>query len=147
MNRTTQPIALAAAVLMASILVACSGAAAPTAAPSGAGPTAPSPGAASPSGPTGAITTADAAVAAVQALDPRFALVEPYNPDMIGQCCFSKVATTADGWTVTIEIGWGDCQAGCIARHQWVFAVTRDGVVTQTGETGPPVPSGVPAGA
>ena len=152
MNRPTQLFALATALLMASILVACSSAAASSPAPSGAAPSAPSTGAASPSAPApsgagGAITTPDQAVAAVQALDPRFALVEPYNPEMIGQCCFSKVATTADGWTVTIEIGWGDCPSGCISRHQWMFAVAPDGVVTPTGETGLPVPSGIPAGA
>jgi hypothetical protein len=154
MNRLSQPLYLVA-LLLASAVAACSSAsvpgavpssdplASPSAAPSGAA----APSAAAPSGPAGTITTPEQAVAAVGAFDPRFAKVQPYNPDMIGQCCFSKVATTADGWTVTIEYGWGDCPAGCIARHQWTFKVTPSGVVTLTAESGPPVPSGVPGGS
>ena len=103
--------------------------ASPSAAPSSAGaPSAAAASAAAPSGPAGDDLDPEQAVAAVVAFDPRFAKVQPYNPDMIGQCCFSKVATTADGWTVTIEYGWGDCPAGCIARHQWTFKVTPSGV-------------------
>ncbi len=150
MNRLSRP--LLAVLLLASTLAACSSASAPgavpsadlLASPSSAPSSAGAPSAAAPSGPAGPEPTPEQAVAAVVAFDPRFANVQPYNPDMIGQCCFSKVATTADGWTVTIEYGWGDCPAGCIARHQWTFAVTPSGVVTLTAKSGPPVPSGVP---
>jgi hypothetical protein len=46
-----------------------------------------------------------------------------------------------------VEIGWGDCPAGCIDKHRWTFTVDKAGTVTKTGETGPAVPSGEPGGA
>jgi hypothetical protein len=90
------------------------------------------------------ISSAEQAVAIVLAADPRFAGLESRNLDLIGQCCFYMVAPAADGFAVRIEIGWGDCPAGCINRHHWTFAVARDGTVTLQGEDGPPVPAGVP---
>ena len=44
------------------------------------------------------------------------------------------------------EVGWGDCQAGCIDRHTWTYQVGRDGTVTFQGETGPPLPDDVLTG-
>ena len=61
---------------------------------------------------------------------------------MIGGCCFWEGAETGDGFTVTFEVGWGDCPSGCIDRHRWTYAVSRDGAVTLLDESGSPVPSG-----
>jgi hypothetical protein len=154
MNRTTRLVPLA---LLLVLLAACSSGAAATSAPlvpstapsaGGESPPASDPGIGSPaaSAPAGAITSSEAAAAAVIASDPRFAGLEAKNPDLIGQCCFYQVEQTAGGWKVSIEIGWGDCPAGCIEKHQWTFQVTPTGTVTMLSESGPPVPSGTPGG-
>ena len=36
--------------------------------------------------------------------------------------------------------GWGDCPAGCINKHNWVFEVSAAGVVAPAGESGDPLP-------
>jgi hypothetical protein len=141
-------------VLALLVAAACSSGAAPTqapipepsSAPASAAPSdelTPVPGA-SASAPA---SDADRAAAAVLATDPLFANLQPANPDLIGQCCFYTVRETADGWAVTVEIGWGDCPAGCIDKHRWTFTVDKAGTVTKTRETGPAVPSGEPGGA
>jgi hypothetical protein len=107
----------------------------------------PSTGSSSPSvGPTSTtITSPEAAAAAVIASDPRFAGLTAQDPNLIGQCCFYTVTSAADGYVVTIEVGWGDCPAGCIDRHHWIFSVKTDGMIHLDREDGPPVPSGIPA--
>jgi hypothetical protein len=133
-------------VLLASLLVvlaACSssaGASAPPAhtfgEPSSAAQSAPAAG--------GAVTTPDEAAQHVIALDPRFAGLQAKNPDLIGGCCFYEATPTADGFQVVVELGWGDCPAGCISRHRWTYKVGPDGTTTLLSETGDPVPSGFP---
>ncbi len=63
---------------------------------------------------------------------------------MIGECCFWTAVPAADGYDVTIEIGWGDCPAGCIDRHHWYYSVSAAGAVTLDGEDGPAIPPGIP---
>ena len=147
---------LVVSLLALLVAAACSSAAAPTQAPI----VAPSPAASAPasSAPSDELTPvpgasaraplsdADRAAAAVLATDPLFTNLQADNPDLIGQCCFYTVRQTADGWAVTVEIGWGDCPAGCIDKHRWTFTVDQAGAVTKTGETGPAVPSGEPGG-
>lgn len=94
-----------------------------------------------------AVTTPEAAAALVLASDSRFTGIEPKNPDLIGGCCFYEVTPKGDGYTVMVEIGWGDCPAGCINRHHWFYTVTNDGTVTFDKEDGPAVPTGVPGTA
>jgi hypothetical protein len=103
-------------------------------------------GSSSPSvGPTSTtITSPQAAAAAVIGSDPRFAGLTAQDPNLIGQCCFYTVTSAADGYVVTIEVGWGDCQAGCIDRHHWTYSVRTDGTIHLDREDGPPVPAGVP---
>jgi hypothetical protein len=129
---------VSAAVL--AILVACGqGAGSPSpSAPQGS--TEPSAAASQPA--ASPATAADAA-ALVLASDPRFAGLEPFEPNAIGQCCFYRVAEVADGWLVMIEVGWGDCPAGCINRHTWTFGVSSGGEVHQVTEMGPAVPVGL----
>ena len=82
------------------------------------------------------------AVAAVVAHDPRFAGIGPYDPNLIGQSSWYKVmpASGVGAFVVEIQVGSGDCQAGCIDRHTWTFAVLPDGTVNLQSETGGPVP-------
>jgi hypothetical protein len=90
------------------------------------------------------VTTPEEAAARVIALEPGLAGIGERDPDLIGGCCFWQATESDDGFDVTFEVGWGDCPAGCIERHQWVYAVGRDGSVGLVSEAGDPVPSGVP---
>ena len=44
-------------------------------------------------------------------------------------------------FVVEVRVGWGDCQAGCIDQHVWVYAVGPDGTVSTVSEKGAPVPA------
>ena len=103
------------------------------------------PASSSPTG-GGPITSPDEAAQRVLVLDPHFTGLQPKNPDLIGACCFYEATTTADGYQVNIELGWGDCPAGCINRHRWSYAVAPDGSTTLLSDSGDPVPSNFPAG-
>ena len=122
-------------VAVLAVLSACSGAAAPAASHS-------SP----PGGPSGSPIVLSADQAAVRVLTQvnRWPGLGPFDPNRVGQCCGYRVTTSATGWTVTIEVGWGDCPAGCIYRHEWRYDVRADGTVNDLGETGPAVPAGLP---
>ncbi|HEY3334923.1 MAG TPA: hypothetical protein VGK16_06745 [Candidatus Limnocylindrales bacterium] len=90
-------------------------------------------------------TTAEAAAAAVAARSPLFDGIGPKDPDAIGASAWWTAVpfdgtTPPSAWTVTYEVGWGDCQAGCIDRHTWTYLVERDGTVTLQQETGSPLP-------
>jgi hypothetical protein len=124
------------ALILSSLLAACAGGAASSPAATGV----PSP---SPIG-QGAVTSAEEAVARVAEINPALVGIGPENPDMIGACCFWRAEETAEGYLVEFEVGWGDCPAGCIDRHQWTYAVGSDGSVELVSEQGPPVPAGVP---
>ena len=118
---------LALPILIPLLLAACASSAAP------------------PSGTGGRVDSAAAAAARVLAANPQFAGIGPLNSEMIGQCCWYDVTEVPGGYQVTIHVGWGDCPAGCIDKHEWTYAVTAaDGSIRLTGETGPPVPAGVP---
>jgi len=125
-----------AALAIAMLAAACTGGASPPSSSQGAPPSvAP--------GPT-TIGSPEAAAAAVLASDPRFAGLTAREPNLIGQCCFYTAVADGDGFLVMIEIGWGDCPAGCIDRHHWSYHVARDGTIQLEREDGPAVPSGVP---
>jgi hypothetical protein len=136
---THRLILLVAATALAILAVGCASASTPSpSSPPSAPPTASTPPSGSP------VTTPEAAAARALASDARFTGLQPLNADMIGQCCFYEVTPKGEDFTVKIEIGWGDCQAGCINRHHWNYTVTKAGVVTFDGEDGPAVPAGVP---
>ena len=136
-RRTSLVLAAALAILSA----ACGQATTPPPSASVPPPSASSPASAGP------VTTPEAAAALVLASDSRFTGIKPKNPDLIGGCCFYEVTPKGDGYTVMVEIGWGDCPAGCINRHHWFYTVTSDGTVTFDKEDGPAVPTGVPGAA
>jgi hypothetical protein len=89
-----------------------------------------------------AVTQPEQAVARVLLAEPRLAGISAKNPDLIGQASWYEVmpASGVGAFVVNVRIGWGDCEAGCIDQHQWSYAVSPDGVVTVTSESGAPVP-------
>jgi hypothetical protein len=120
---------LALPILIPLLLAACASSAAP------------------PSGTGGRVDSAAAAAARELAADPQHAGLGPRNSEMIGQCCWYDVTEAAGGYQVTIHVGWGDCPAGCIDKHEWTYLVSAaDGTVSLIGEIGPPVPANVPGG-
>lgn len=137
------PIIVVVAVAATILLAACAPSAIPS--PSGAPGSSPS-GSLAPSGspaPT-TITSPEAAATLVLASDTRFAGIGKQDPNLIGQCCSYLAVPAAGGYAVTVEIGWGDCPAGCIDRHHWTYTVTTNSTVHLDREDGPPVPAGVP---
>ena len=93
--------------------------------------------------PTPAVSSLSAldAAALVVAQNPRFAGIGSRDPNMVGQGSWYEVAPSASGWSVMVQLGWGDCQAGCISRHMWTFAVTNAGAVSLVSETGDVLPA------
>lgn len=60
-----------------------------------------------------------------------------------GMCCDGNDITAGIGnehVSYEFSLGWGDCPAGCIARHIWKFSVGYNGKVEFTGSSGTPVP-------
>jgi len=89
---------------------------------------------------SGPVTTPEAALARVLALEPRFAGIAPFDPDLIGQSAWHRITPVGDGFQVDLFLGWGDCMAGCIDRHEWTYLVAADGTVTAVKDQGVPVP-------
>ncbi len=85
-------------------------------------------------------TTVQEAAQLVIAQESRFVGIAPRDDNLIGQAAWYEVQASGDGWRVTVRIGWGDCPAGCISQHRWVYAVARDGKVELTREDGDPLP-------
>ena len=134
--------AIVALAVLALAIEACASAVTPTPSQTPAGPSGQPVPSVAPA-PT-SITSPDAAAAVVLASDPRFAGLTPRDPNLIGQCCFYTATSTGSGFAVTIEIGWGDCPAGCVDRHDWFYSVAPDGTVHLDLEEGAPVPTGAP---
>jgi hypothetical protein len=138
--------ALLAGLLLGALLGACAtGSGATPSASSPATPTlTPVPEASVTPLPTRIGSPADAAAVAL-ATDPRLAGIGPLDPGVIGASAWWEVRRLDMGdWIVTVTVGWGDCQAGCIERHVWTFRVTPDAAVTLESESGPPLPSVLP---
>lgn len=96
-----------------------------------------------PKPPAGPVTSPDEAVASVVATEPRLAGIKPLATDAIGQASWYAVDPAASGanpYEVSVRVGWGDCQAGCIDEHRWVYDVARDGTVAVASQVGNPVP-------
>jgi hypothetical protein len=60
----------------------------------------------------------------------------PLLPDLIGQGSWYEAYEEADGFSVKITVGQGDCPAGCIERHTWTYHVGYDGTVTLVADEG-----------
>ena len=115
--------------LISAVMAGCAGAASGTS----PGPT---------SVPPGMNTPADA-LARVIATEPRLAGIEAFDTGLIGQSSWYTVepASGVGAHVVSVRVGWGDCPAGCIDEHSWVYAVGADGAVSVVSEAGPPVPA------
>jgi hypothetical protein len=125
-----------AALLIISLLVAGCGGAGTDATPAPSTPVAPS---------LQPVTTQEEAVAAVIAREPRLTGITEFDPELIGQGTYYEVtpASGVGAFLVKVTVGWGDCPAGCINRHEWLYAVQPDGTVVLQTESGDPVPNDV----
>ena len=74
--------------------------------------------------------------------EPRLTGIGPLDPDLIGQSSWYEVvpASGVGAFLVKVTVGWGDCPAGCINGHTWLYAVLPDGTVTLQSEEGDVVP-------
>jgi hypothetical protein len=88
------------------------------------------------------VTTPEQAVARVTLTDKRLAGIAPLDPALVGQADWYQVAPASGvgAFVVTVRIGWGDCESGCIDEHRWQYAVSPTGVVSVVSETGAIVP-------
>jgi hypothetical protein len=89
------------------------------------------------------VTTPEGAIAAVIAREPRLTGITELDPNLIGQGTYYEVtpASGVGAFLVAVTVGWGDCQAGCIDEHEWLYAVQPDGTVILQSESGEPVPN------
>lgn len=138
----TGPRTATTVFLLGLLAMACTSTAAvpsgPAASPSPSATPAPS------ASPATSVDSPAAAAALVLGSDPRFAGIGPLLPDVIGQSAWYESFATAEGFEVTVRIGWGDCPAGCINHHDWRFGVARNGDLSLIDETGDPLPDDLP---
>lgn len=134
------PLPLLAAVALAILAAACS--------PGGGASTAPPSPAPTPTPIAVEVATPEDAAALVIATDPRFAGTIKLTPDLIGASrWWESEPLQGGGFRIKITVGWGDCPAGCINRHVWIYQVAAVGDVTLESEAGDPMPAGgVPQG-
>jgi Carboxypeptidase regulatory-like domain len=129
MRRHLRSVALP--IVICVLAASCAGSAAtvePTPGPSAAG-----------------VTSAAEAAARVLEAHPEFGGLGALNIDLIGQCCWYRAEEAPNGYSVQIHAGWGDCPAGCIENHEWLYSVSAvDGSIALLSEDGAPVPAGVP---
>ena len=88
------------------------------------------------------VASLDEAARVVIASDPRFAGVTKLDPNLIGASAWWVGEVVDGGFSITITIGWGDCPAGCLNRHEWQYRVTPDASLTLVSETWDALPAG-----
>src|SRR5688500_11830804 len=119
MNATKLSLVLPTLALVASI-AACTSATSPSATPGLPSPTpgsTPAPAVTpqptpAPTAQAGQVTSAAQAAALVFASNPLFSSMIPLQPELIGQSAWYEASQTADGFSVVVTMGSGDCQAG-----------------------------------
>jgi hypothetical protein len=114
-----------------------SASAVPSSAPSAAASRLPSPG--STAIDVSRVTSAAQAAALVFASNPLFSSIEALRPHAVGQSSWYEAFESGDGFNVTVNIGSGDCEAGCINKHSWIYSVSRSGKIALVDEQGPEV--------
>ena len=84
------------------------------------------------------------------AMAAHVANVAPRDGTIIGASQFYEVKGepgSSAAWIVVYTYGWGDCQAGCISRHTFVYQVDPvTGAVTFDGQDGEALPADAPEG-
>jgi hypothetical protein len=106
----------------------------------GGAPSGASPG--TPTLPAAPVLSPEDAAARAIATNKRFAGAAELDPGVIGASKWWRATPLTDGgYPIGITLGSGDCPAGCISQHTWTFTVTADGSVTETGESGDPLPT------
>lgn len=139
--------ALGLAILIASLVIGCTGTTSPTTSPQPTPlPTPSTTPAPSPTAHVVTVTSPAQAAALVFASDPRWAEMMPLRPDLIGASMWYEAFEDGAAFTVSITAGSGDCQAGCIDQHTWTYRVAPDGTITLVGDEGDPVEISPPAG-
>jgi len=88
------------------------------------------------------VSSTEDAAARVIASDKRFAGATQLLPGSIGLTkWWVGRPRTPGGYEISLTLGWGDCPAGCINHHTWVFDVAEDGTVQPVSESGDAVPN------
>jgi len=84
------------------------------------------------------VGTPSQAAAVVFASNPLFSsMTPPTGFAGVGRTT-SYTATTGDNeFLVSVTMGSGDCQSGCINQHTWNYSVSYDGKVALVNEQGP----------
>ncbi|MBV6506485.1 MAG: hypothetical protein ILNGONEN_02062 [Syntrophorhabdaceae bacterium] len=79
----------------------------------------------------------------LSALAERFTGIDGVNyagPDgVVGAGNDIKASFYGSDWQLDYSLGWGDCPAGCTARHFWRFHIYSDGRVKYAGSRGTPL--------
>ena len=145
---TTRPRRLAVVLLAALAVAACtaspgaSSLGSPLGSASPAGSVSPAPSTPVAGASAHPVSSAADAFRAVQARSPWFDAIEPRDATAIGQSAWWTAEPGASGaWTVTVDVGWGDCPAGCIDHHTWIWTVAADGAVNLASQTGAAIPT------
>ena len=153
MNRRRAPVrplarvsrAVASALLVVFVWGCASSSGGAASAPATASPGA----SAAPSAPAGSgpptVDSAFAAAYAVGRRNPILAGVPPRDTEAIGQGSYWDAVTTDAGFRLTYTVGWGDCMAGCISSHTFVYDVSQQGEIELVRESGDAIPPEVVA--
>ena len=96
-------------------------------------------------GPALEVTSEAQAAALVFAANPLFSSITPVSPGLAGGSTSYQAAQSADGYTVSVSIGSGDCQAGCINQHTWSYSVSNGGALKLVSEQGDPAEISAPS--
>jgi hypothetical protein len=92
--------------------------------------------------PASAVESPEKAIAQVVRAEPRLAGITARNEAAVGQASWFVVArpSGSGAFVVTVRVGWGDCESGCMDEHRWQYAVEPSGSVSVVSESGPLVP-------
>ncbi len=100
-------------------------------------------GSRTPSPPTLDLPFETRALAVALGSDPRFRGFGPFDPNLIGQDRWYEVLPLGDGVRVRLHVGWGDCPAGCINKHEIDIDLARSLAIVAVTERGDPLPPGL----
>ena len=87
------------------------------------------------------------AAAVVFGSNPIFSSIVPSTSlGAVGQTETYSASTGDNEFLVSVTMGSGDCQSGCINQHTWNYSVSYDGKVTLVNEQGEPFEGSVDHG-